>query len=151
MKGNALAGPLKRYHFKDSSSLLENEVLMQSDYELNIHKDLHSRKSNLLRRISEWTVCPESYRGRLYKKLQMIDVLKKAAISKLDEMIREIGIIEFDLQLNPTWVRGLMKQVDEILDQTKQEQRGELITELSHLKEQFGLLKNACNHYHLTR
>jgi len=118
---------------------------------MNLLNALQDSKFTLLKKINDWKNCPASYRKRLYKRLQNIDVSKKPATVKLDELIREIGILEFNLQLNPSWIRGLLKLVDEILDQTKQEQRDELITGFCHLKEQFGLLKNDCNRYYIAK
>jgi len=140
-----------RYNFENLSSLLGDQPpkTQNNNHERNMLNELHGNKLSLLRRINDWKDCPASYRNRLHKRLQSIDVSQKVAISKLDDIIREIGILEFNLQLNPAWIRGLLKLVDEILDQTKREQRDELITEFSHLKEQFGLLKNSCNRYYM--
>ena len=153
MKANSSVQVVKgvRYNFENLSSIFGDQAQENNSYEMNMLKELHGSKSTLLRRINDWNDCPRSYRNRLHKKLQSIDVSKKTALSKLDEIIREIGILEFNLQLNPTWIRGLLKLVDEILDQTKPSQRDELITGFSHLKEQFGLLKNACNRYYIAR
>ncbi len=141
-----------RYNFENLSSLLGSQgqgTQNNNSYERNMLNELYDSKLRLLRRIRNWKDCPESYRNKLHKRLQAIDVSKKIAISKLDEIIREIGILEFNLQLNPAWIRGLFKLVDEILDQTKRTQRDQLITEFSHLKEQFALLKNDCNCYYI--
>jgi len=143
-----------RYNFENLSSLLGSQAQKKQNnnsHEISLLKELNESKIKLLQSISDWKCCPRSYRNRLHKRLQSIDVSKRTAISRLDEIMREIGILEFNLQLNPAWIRGLLKLVDEILDQTKQAQRDELITGFSHLKEQFGLLKNSCNYYYMAK
>lgn len=143
-----------QYNFESLSSVFEVSQKKTQDrksHETNMYNELQGSKLSLLRRIRDWKDCPESYRSRLYKRLQGIDVSKKTAILKLDEMIREIGILEFNLQLNPGWIRGLSKLVDEILDQSQRSQIDLLITEFGHLKEQFCLFKNTCNGYYMAK
>lgn len=138
------------YTFEDLSSLFGGLKHPRSIEEERF-RDLRKQKSALLKKIQDWENCPPSYRQELYRRLHSIDLLNKEASGKLDEVIRETGMLAFNLQLNPDWIRGLLKLVDEILDQTKSDQRNHLSKELDTLKEQLNLLKNGCTLYHMER
>lgn len=110
---------------------------------------LRKQKARLLEQIEACKVCPESFRRTLCKHLQLIDISKKEASANLDEMSKELDIVAFNLQLNPAWVRGLLKLTDEVLDQISAEQRKQLSTRLNGFKEALNRLKKECNLYHL--
>jgi len=109
-----------------------------------LYADLLSSRAGLLETIKAWRDCPASYRGKLYARFDRINISDERSHEKLDVLIQEIAMIEFHLQLNPTWIRGLHQVVDEIINQTKREQREGLILEFSSLKEQLSSFKNNC-------
>ncbi len=116
--------------------------------EIRSLRSLHDLKDTQLHKIRAWQDCPDSYRDKLYNKIDAIDLSKKTASENLDEIIREIGLLEFTLQLNSDWHRGVLTLGDEIVDQTDREQRNTLITRLGQFKEELGLLMQACLRYH---
>lgn len=130
--------------------MTESEIRHKNGFDCTF-EDLREQQTVLLKKIQGWENCPPSYRQELYKRLHSIDLLKKEASGKLEEIGREVGILAFNLQLNPDWIRGLLTRVDEILDQTEAGQRNRLSKELDTLKKQLNSLKNGCNLYHMER
>lgn len=110
-------------------------------------RGLRKQKAVLLGKIEACKICPESFRRTLYKDLQCIDISKNEASAKLDKMSKDIDIVAFNLQLNPAWVRGLLKLTDEVLDQTNPEQRKQLSAQLNEFKAALDHLKKDCKLY----
>lgn len=141
------------YKFHDLSSLLgdhaakENKKVARRDPDLL--QDLREQKQGVLKKIETWQSCPKLYQRQLYKRLNNIELSKKDAAGKLDEMRRELDMLSFNLQLNPKWVRGLLKLVDEILDRTESDQRQRLSKELGLMQGEFNALKHGCNLYQI--
>ncbi|MFQ5543090.1 MAG: hypothetical protein ACE5FY_01910 [Nitrospiria bacterium] len=143
-----------RTKFNDWNTLIDGrsqEPGKSADYEKIILGYLHDGKSELLRRVGEWKECPVSYRRRLCERLQNIDLTKKEACLKLDDLKREAGMLEFNLLLNPSWVHGLLNIIDDILDNTEPESRKHLSSEFGSLKEKIGHLKNTCSQYQMLK
>jgi len=119
--------------------------------EMRSLRSLQDLKENLLQKVRAWNDCPLSYRNKLYKKISAIDISKKIACDRLEEIKQEVGLLEFTLQLNPGWHRGVLTVGDEIVDQTQRHQRSPLITALGHLREDLGLLIQDCHRYHFAQ
>lgn len=140
------------YNFDNLSNLSGNHGSLAKkgqEEDSDLLRDLRKQKQQLLKKIETWQSCPKLYRRQLYKRLNNIELSKKDASPRLDEMRRELDMLSFNLQLNPKWIRGLLKLIDEILDQTKLEQREHLTVELDLMKEEFGILKHKCNLYQI--
>ncbi len=138
------------YNFDTLSKLAEKHSARQkkgSEPDSDMLRGLRDHKQQLLKKIETWQSCPKLYRRHLYKRLKNIELSKKDASPRLEEMRRELDMLSFNLQLNPTWIRGLLKRIDEILDQTKAEQRERLPEEFDRMKEAFGVLKHRCTLY----
>ncbi len=138
------------YNFDNLSKLVEKNSTRQhsgSESDSDLLRALQEHKQELLQKIETWQSCPKLYRRHLYKRLKHIELSKKDASPRLEEMRRELDMLSFNLQLNPTWIRGLLKLIDEILDQTKIEQREGLTKEFNLMKEAFGTLKHNCTLY----
>jgi len=138
------------YNFDNLSKLAEKHSARQnkgSNPDSDLLRDLRDHKQQLLKKIETWQSCPKLYRRHLYKRLHHIELSKKDASPRLEEMRRELDMLSFNLQLNPIWIRGLLKRIDEILDQTKAEQREGLTKEFDLMKEAFGILKHKCALY----
>lgn len=142
------------YKFQNLSNLLadhKSKPGKKSENDTGLLQDLREQKQQLLKKIEIWQGCPKLYRRQLYKRLYNIDLSKKESGAKLDETRRELDMLSFNLQLNPKWVRGLLKLIDEILDQTEAAQRQRLSKDLDIMKKAFGALKNGCNLYQMQR
>jgi len=157
-KGEGMTGSEVRfkngieYKFQDLSSLLGKQAAKSSKkvtHKPDLLRNLQEQKQHLLKKIETWQRCPKVYRRQLYRRLYNIELSKKDAGAHLDEMRRELEMLAFNLQLNPQWVRGLLKLIDEILDQTESDQRQRLTKELRMMQEALGTLKHGCNVYQI--
>lgn len=145
----------KRLMYENDSSHLGNRpprsFNIRFEYESDLLKALHDRKKYLLQIVEAWYDCPESYRNSLYKILFVIDISQKETFDKLDAIKREVGNLEFILQINPTWILNLLGLVDALIEQTKQEKRDQSTPGLGHLKKRVDLLINSSKRYRLTK
>jgi len=139
------------YNFDDLSKLAKKTTGQSKGSEAgsDLLQNLQDHKQQLLKKIETWQSCPKLYRRHLYKRLHSIELQKKEASPRLEEMRRELDMLSFNLQLNPTWIRGLLKRIDQILDQTKAEQREHLTKEFDWMKQEFGVLKHSCTLYQI--
>ncbi len=140
------------YKFEDISDLFgENTPKPRKnvEYETQCLRALRENKTKLLKEIEACRICPERYRRKIYKQLHYIDISKKEAGAKLEDMGKEIAMVAFNLLLNPVWVRGLLKLTDEIIDQTLPDDRKRLSQALDSLNSRLGLLKKECNIFQL--
>ncbi len=140
------------YNFESKIRVYEKKRLRPSTdlkEETRFMTGLHDKKADILAKIQQCRICPAGYRRKLYRQLQCVDISKKEAGTKLEELEREVGMISFNLLLNPTWVRGLLKLTDEILDQTPPEERKRLSSELDQLQTDLSGLKRECKIFQL--
>jgi len=123
----------------------------KTEYEYKLLKELNEMQGKLLKKIEQWAECPLFYRRKLLSRLRSIDLSKKEAFLKIDEIKRELQMLAFNLSLNPTWIRGLLKLIDKILDQTEARDRKSFSTECGVLESQLNVLKKACHLYQIER
>jgi len=120
-------------------------------YEEELLVEIKKIQGCLLRRIEEWKECPSFYRHKLFLRLRSIDISRKEAFLKIDDVKRELRMLAFNLSLNPIWIRGLLKLIDEILDQTESQQRKTFSKECRALDRHLLELERACRLYQVEK
>ncbi len=143
------------YMSKDDYPQLGNQLpqnrVRRFESNSTLLRTLHDRKKYLLQIVEDWYDCPDTYRNSLYKILFVIDISQKEAFDQLNVIKPEAGNLEFNLQLDPAWIRNLLRLVNELIEQTKQKQRKQSTPGLDHLIKRLNLLINTSNRYRLTK
>ncbi|MFQ5588772.1 MAG: hypothetical protein ACE5F7_08025 [Nitrospiria bacterium] len=140
------------YAFENTPDLFEKHTAqphMNVEYKTKYLRALREGKNKLLKQIENCSLCPEGYRRKLYKRLHLIDISKNEAGAGLEDLAKEVSMVGFNLRLNPTWLRGLQKLTDEIIDQTSPDERKRLSEMLNGLNAELIRLKKECNIFQL--